>query len=88
MLWRRIVTCAISMPQTCGAELQRLKRDTETGRSAAPPVLDQYPQCGKAGPHGEEESLEDRGSLSPVASRLIVEGGLYYRSHRAQAADR
>ena len=66
------------------AELERLKRDTETGRVPAA-SSGSVPAVQRSGTHsGEEKSLE--GSLLPsvVVAVALIAGGLYYRSHRAK----
>ena len=68
------------------ADLQRLKRDTESGRSAAR-ELEASRWTGPA-PELAQSRCRKSAHFRPVLGvAILAAGGLYYRSHRTQATD-
>jgi predicted Zn-dependent protease/predicted Ser/Thr protein kinase len=70
------------------ADLQRLKRDTETGRLGAA-TSGSVPAAQKGGTHRAaaptaNRSLWELGVPSAVVLVVLIAGGLYYRLHRAK----
>ena len=65
------------------AELERLKRDTETGRVLAA-GSGSAPSVQQSGTHAAKRSLWKIVVPSVAVVIALVAGGLYYRSHRAK----
>jgi serine/threonine protein kinase len=65
------------------AELQRLKRDTETGRVLAA-SSGSVPAVLESGTRTAKRRLWKIALLSVVIAAALLAGGLYYRSHRAK----
>jgi serine/threonine protein kinase/Tfp pilus assembly protein PilF len=66
------------------AELQRLKRDTESGRSAA--VISSTAQVLRGEPAVSKKNLwKIAFSIAALLVAALIGGGLYYRSHQAKA---
>jgi serine/threonine protein kinase/tetratricopeptide (TPR) repeat protein len=65
------------------AELERLKRDTETGRVLAA-SSGSVPAVRESGTHAAKRNLWKIAVPSVVVAAVLIAGGLYYRSHRAK----
>ena len=65
------------------AELERLKRDTETGRLLAA-SSGSVPAVRESGTHAAKRNLWKVALPSIVVAATLIAGGLYYRSHRAK----
>jgi eukaryotic-like serine/threonine-protein kinase len=65
------------------AELERLKRDTETGRVLAA-SSGSVPAVDESGAHAAKRNLWKIAVPSVVVAAALIAGGLYYRSHRAK----
>jgi serine/threonine protein kinase len=65
------------------AELERLKRDTETGRLLAASSWS-VPAVRESGTHAAKRNLWKVALPSIVVAAALIAGGLYYRSHRAK----
>jgi eukaryotic-like serine/threonine-protein kinase len=65
------------------AELQRLKRDTGTGRVPTA-SSDSVRAVQENATHSAKRSLWKLAMLSVVVAAALIAGGLYYRSHRAK----
>ena len=65
------------------AELERLKRDTETGRVLAA-SSGSVPAVRESGTHAAKRNLWKIAVPSIVVAAVLIAGGLYYRSHRAK----
>ena len=65
------------------AELERLKRDTETGRVLAA-SSGSVPAVRESGTHAAKRNLWKIAVPSVAVAAVLIAGGLYYRSHRAK----
>jgi len=65
------------------AELERLKRDTETGRVLAA-SSGSVPAVQQGAPQGAQRDFWKIAVTSVVVAAAVIAGGLYYRSHRAK----
>jgi serine/threonine protein kinase/tetratricopeptide (TPR) repeat protein len=66
------------------AELERLKRDTDTGRVPAA-GSGSVPAMRESGTHPAKRSLWKIAAPAVVVAGALIASGLYYRSHRAKA---